>query len=175
MSARSRGIAVAALQVLVVASLGAKLFYERVTRPRGWALVQTYDPNLPIRGRYIWQQLNLPAEGFAFKVDGHSPSNTWDDRPLWAYYEVRDGKLIASSTGSPSQAGGWIHLVKAADGSVHARADDSTYFFIPDTATIPVLQRGDEMWMELTLPKKGPPRPIRMALKRDGQFTPLSF
>ena len=28
---------------------------------------------------------------------------------------------------------------------------------------------------QVTLPKKGPPRPIRMAVKKNGVFTPLNY
>lgn len=176
MTARQKAIALAIFQLLLVLSLGAKLLYDRATRPRGWALVRTYDPDLPIRGRYLWEQLSMPAEGFTYPDDknAHSPSG-WVYMQQWAYYTIRDGRLIASDTGSPSQPGGWVNLEKSADGSLRARADESSFFFIPDTANISPLKRGEEMWMEVTLPKKGPPRPIRLALKHDGQFTPVNF
>lgn len=34
---------------------------------------------------------------------------------------------------------------------------------------------GEELWIEVTVPKKGPPRPIRLAIKRGETFTPLDF
>jgi hypothetical protein len=171
----TKGITLAVIQLLLVASLAAKLLYDRTTQPRGWAKVQTYDPDLPIRGRYLWEQLNMPAEGFTVERNENARNPSWGYMQQWAYYSVRDGQLIASSTGSPSQPGGWVNVWKNADDTMHARAEQSSFFFIPDTANIPPLQRGDEMWMEVTLPKKGPPRPIRMALKHNGQFTPLNF
>lgn len=42
MSARTKGVVVAALQVLLVLSLAGKLLYDRATLPRAWAKVQTY-------------------------------------------------------------------------------------------------------------------------------------
>jgi hypothetical protein len=175
MTPRQKGIALAAVQLLLVLSLGAKLLYDRATRPRAWALVQTYDPDLPIRGRYLWEQLIMPAEGFTYPEKNEQRNSRWDYEPHWAYYTIRDGQLIASNTGSPSQPGGWINLQKSADGSLRARSSDSVFFFIPDTANPAPLKRGEEMWMEMTLPQKGPPRPIQIALKHDGQFTPLNF
>jgi hypothetical protein len=172
----TKGVTLALIQLLLVASLGAKLLYDRTTQPRGWAKVQTYDPDLPIRGRYLWEQLSMPAEGFTFhEMTNQEPTFRWDYTQQWAYYTIRDGQLIASSTGAPSQSGGWVNVQKNADGSLLARSESAVFFFIPDTANISPLQRGDEMWMEVTLPKKGPPRPIRMALKHGGRFTPLNF
>ena len=65
MRALQKGLLLAALHVALVCSLGAKLFYDRATRPRVWIQVATYDPNLPIRGRYLMFSLQLPGEGFA--------------------------------------------------------------------------------------------------------------
>ena len=39
-----KGLVLAALQVGLVASLGAKLLYDRATRPRVWTLAAPYDP-----------------------------------------------------------------------------------------------------------------------------------
>ena len=47
-------------------------------------------------------------------------------------------------------------------------------FFLPEHATDPrQLLKGGELWAEFTLPKNGPPRPIRLAVKHGDQFTPL--
>src|SRR5579863_5690220 len=55
----TKAIAVALIQVLIVCSLGAKLLYDRRTRPQAWFQTARYDPNLPIRGRYLSLQLQL--------------------------------------------------------------------------------------------------------------------
>jgi hypothetical protein len=34
---------------------------------------------------------------------------------------------------------------------------------------------GEELWVEVTLPRRGPPRPIRLAVKKDGVLTPLDL
>jgi hypothetical protein len=175
MSTRTRGIVLAVIQVVIVLSLGGKLLYDRMTRPRAWVLVNTYDPDLPIRGRYLWEQMTMPCEGFAFKTDPNNPKATWDWNDNWGYYSVRDGQLVANFVGSPSQPGGWVQLQKLNDGRVVCHSADSVFLFIPDTANMPALQRGDELWMEVTLPVKGPPRPIRMAVKKNGVLTLLNY
>ncbi len=175
MSARTRGIALAVIQLLIVMSLGAKLLYDRMTRPRGWVLVRTFDPNLPIRGRYLWEQLRMPSNGFTFTPRKGAASETWDFTPQWAYYNVENGQLVANFTGSSAQPGGWVHLLKQSNGTLMAEAEQPVFLFIPDTARVPELGPGDQLWMEVTLPKKGPPRPIRAAVKKNGVFTPLNY
>ena len=59
-----KGLAVAALHVAIVASLGAKLLADRATRPRVWARTAPFDPNLPIRGRYVrLRVMAIPGPG----------------------------------------------------------------------------------------------------------------
>jgi hypothetical protein len=31
---------------------------------------------------------------------------------------------------------------------------------------------GEELWVEVTLPRRGPPRPIRLGVKKDGVMIP---
>jgi hypothetical protein len=43
-------------------------------------------------------------------------------------------------------------------------------FFIPDTAKDPTpLARGDELWVLATIPRKGPPRPLALGIKKVGE------
>jgi hypothetical protein len=51
----------------------------------------------------------------------------------------------------------------------------SIAFFLPEHAFTPRLKPGEEIWAEVTLPKKGPPRPIQLALKRGTQWIPLTY
>jgi hypothetical protein len=55
MSASRKGLLLGALQLALVLSLGGKLLFDRMTRPRLWGLAQAYDPELPIRGGYLRQ------------------------------------------------------------------------------------------------------------------------
>lgn len=173
MNAMRKGLILTALQIAIVLSLGGKLLYDRATRPRVWALCQVYDPELPIRGRYVAENLQMPAEGFA-DVHASAARNQWFANLRWAYLDVRDGKLIASETATGS--GMWVYLRKTSDGTLTATTQQPVLIFVPDNlASIPALKRGDEMWVEVTVPKQGPPRPIRLAIKSpDGKFTPIT-
>lgn len=90
-----KGLVIAALHVAIVASIGAKLLYDRHTRPRVWAQTRPYDPSLPIRGRYLSLQLIVQTEGFApprLRKDLHWGFGMSDQRVRLA---VRDHRLVA--------------------------------------------------------------------------------
>jgi hypothetical protein len=49
-------------------------------------------------------------------------------------------------------------------------------YYIDDTARTPFpLHRGQELWVEVTVPPMGPPRPIQLAMSQNGAFTPLKL
>jgi hypothetical protein len=168
-----KGLLLGAIQIALVLSLGAKLLYDRMTRPRVWVLSEVYDPDLPIRGRYLSERLRFPAEGFSYKEASPQNSNGWYENRQSASLEVRGGQLIA--TPQDSRPGEWIHLRKNADGTLVALTEEPVLVFIPEHAEIPALKPGQEMWVEVTIPVKGPPRPIRIAIKKDGVLTPLTL
>jgi hypothetical protein len=165
------GLLLGAIQIAIVLSLGGKLIYDRVTRPRVWVLCQVYDPDLPIRGRYLGQRLQMPAEGFKYNEPTNNESDWYPNRQ-WAYLELRGGQLFAEQQGSG--AGEWVIIRKAKDDIV-AVSEEPVAVFIPDTAKAPVLKPGEELWGEVTVPAKGPPRPIRMGIKKDGVITPVQL
>ena len=53
----------------------------------------------------------------------------------------------------------------------------SVLFFVPEhTLPFEALRTGQhppELWAEVTIPRKGPPRPIRLAFQRAGSFVPI--
>jgi hypothetical protein len=56
------------------------------------------------------------------------------------------------------------------------RLDRPVDFYIPEHAIDPTgLRHGEELWIEVTLPPKGPPRPIQLALRQDGVWRPLAY
>jgi hypothetical protein len=49
-------------------------------------------------------------------------------------------------------------------------------FFIPENVPDPSLRpEGEELWAEVTIPQKGPPRPIRLGVKKGDTLTVLEF
>ena len=168
-----KGLLLAAIQIAVVLSLGGKLLYERATCPRVWVESQAFDPELPIRGRYLSQRLLFKAEGFTYEQPNSEQRSTLFLNRHWAKLEVRDNQLIA--TPQKNGPGERIRLEKAADGSLVALSAQPVLFFIPDVARAPTLKEGQELWVEVTVPPKGPPRPIQLGVKQAGVITPLKF
>lgn len=168
-----KGLLLGAVQLAIVCSLGAKLLYDRMTRPRVWVLSAVYDPDLPIRGRYLSERLQFPAEGFTYTKSDNPNSSDWFLNRQWAYLEVRNGQLIAKPQGpGPGQ---WVNLHRNNDGSLIAFCEQPVLLFIPDQAVMPGLKSGEQMWVEVTIPVKGPPRPIRIGIKQNGVLTPLKL
>jgi hypothetical protein len=125
MTMSRKGLILAAIQCLLVLSLSGKLWYDRSTCPRVWVKTAQWDPNLPIRGRYL--ALRLAPENDA------------------KWYGETSGQMVL--------------------------------FFVPER-TLPfenLRGRRDapELWAEVTIPRKGPPRPIRLAVKKDGKLEPI--
>ncbi|HLK61834.1 MAG TPA: hypothetical protein VKU19_00245 [Bryobacteraceae bacterium] len=116
MTRLSRGLAIAAVHCLMVMSIAGKYAYDRERLPRTWAKALPYDPNLPIRGRYV-----------RFTLEGMGTQE-----PL--------------------------------------------AYFIPDRVPDPSRRPpGEELWVEVSVPRTGPPRPIRLGVKKDGVLRPLDL
>jgi hypothetical protein len=58
-----------------------------------------------------------------------------------------------------------------------ALLDQPVAFFIPEHFPDPSRRPADEeLWVEVTIPNKGPPRPIRLGVKKgDGAIAPLDL
>jgi hypothetical protein len=155
---------VAVVHVAIVAALGGKLLVDRAIRPRVWARTVPVDPDLPIRGRYVRIWIVATAgEGAAVPSASRFPINL----------DVVDDRLIA--TPSPASTG----LTATAIGPADERAvalDQPLAYFIPEHVPDPARRApGEELWVEVTVPRRGPPRPIRLGVKKDGVVTPLEF
>jgi hypothetical protein len=90
---------------------------------------------------------------------------------------ARDGKLVAEDARNvlPRSETQTIWL-KADQPCERAQLTPGMDFFIPDTGKSPFpLKPGSELWVEVTVPPAGPPRPIQLAISRDGQWEPLNF
>jgi hypothetical protein len=53
---------------------------------------------------------------------------------------------------------------------------DGVDFYLPERGAPPLGGgQGHELWMEVTVPPKGPPRPMQVAVKDNGVWKPLAF
>ncbi|RXH57969.1 hypothetical protein [Granulicella sibirica] len=169
------------VQFLLVLSIAGKYLYERHTRPRVWVRAGTWDPNTPLRGRYLSLQLladacALPRDpahrrpGYRFP-DGRVGPGFWS----WnASLEFNDGKYQARLADRRPAT----QLITLSEGQPCDRVPThvTVPLYIPDTAKTPLpLKPGEDLWVEVTVPKTGPPRPIQLALSTLGRFTTIHF
>jgi hypothetical protein len=200
----ARGLLVGALQLMIVGSLAAKFAHDRAMRPRVWVKVGYYDPDLPIRGRYAALQVELDTRGLfpekplvedlrnetpaaksarasAQLSPGSHPGTAryfpvWESKPV--RLEVHDGKLVAIADAKSNLT---AQYSRDGEGISHVFLQDQIDFFVPENATgVPGWHWSrdplshTEWWAEVTIPKMGPPRPIRLGVKKPGeQIMPL--
>lgn len=164
MTRRQAGMAVAVAHVALVGSLGLKLLVDRARFPRGWARTLPYDPSTPFRGRYVRLALDIPlAQKVARADDGYAPHGVT--------LKAVDGRVegvIDETVNRP------MVTLREENGIVSGRLTDGVAFFIPEHVPDPSRRANDEqLWVEVTLPPGGQPRPIRLGVMRDGRLTPL--
>jgi hypothetical protein len=193
MTALRKGLLLAGIHLVLVLSLGGKLLLDRATRPRAWVKAAPVDPSLPIRGRYVSLRVEVPVTGVELPPVKPRPTYLKDTDPwppLWEMHSVQV-ELIASAAGltarkeAPSGKSEDSYRSNAFLTST-ARSlpveqwtvtmRDPLAFFIPEHVPDPSQRpAGEELWVEVTLPKKGPLRPIRLGVKKAGVLTPLNL
>ena len=186
MKPMTKAAAVALIQVLIVCSLGAKLLYDRRTRPQAWFKTERYDPDLPIRGRYLSLQIDVNDSRSPEEVEkkfGSEMQAIENQRKPYNYRGMYDfgrecgsiGIRNRTPTAEFDQTPLWncdnLTFVRSKTGTeTRLRLTEPTLFFISDTAKDPShLNRGDELWVLATIPRKGPPRPISLGMKKPGE------
>ena len=185
MTTRTKGIVVLAVQLALVLSIAAKYAWERHTCPRVWTRTVPFDPNQPIRGRYLALTLradacglpqNLSTPGFMPNMpypSGLNPMHvhSWNVLPV-----AKNGKLVAVLANPQSPADASILTLHDGLPCEAATLSGQTEFFIPEHAPTPFpLPPGNELWAEVTVPPAGPPRPLRLALSDGKNFRVLNL
>jgi len=180
MSRTQRAIILLVVQAALVLSIAAKYLYERKVCPRVWVKAAQYDPNLALRGRYLALQLAVDACGLprdkAHRTNGYGQQDLgfwrWTVRPV-----VQEGKLVPVMANKADRPELTNEVTLRGDWPCdRATLSQGVEYFIADTAKTPFpLQQGQDLWVEVTVPPMGPPRPIQLALSKDGAFTPLNL
>jgi hypothetical protein len=175
----------------LVSTIAAKYLYQRWTCPRVWTRAAAIDPSLPMRGRYLALQLTvdgcqstLPSAKnatFPRDVNGAIKPGPYvlrsNDVDFRANLKVVNNTLVAlRMEGTEDSSAGEEVEGNAGAPCNQMQLASSTDYFIADTAQSPLpLKPGQELWIEVTVPPKGPPRPIQLALKDNGAWKPLAF
>lgn len=174
------------VQLALVSSIAAKYLYERRTCPRVWSRATQYDPNLPLRGRYLALQLlvdacHLPRDSAHFqRFVSYGPRPASPATGYWTWYvslSVANGHLVPVLQDHPKNPSDTVRLTLAEDRPCdRVPASRPTEYFIPDRAQpLFPLPAGRELWVEVTVPPSGPPRAIQLALSSKSGFQILHF
>jgi hypothetical protein len=183
-------LALLLIQLAIVSLIAAKYLYQRWTCPSVWTRAAAYDPQLPMRERYLSLQLfvdgcqsTLPsakAATFPRDINGAAIRGPYLMRASASFHadlKVENNRLLAIRI-QDDQNGTLGQEVSAWPGSPceAMRLDAAVDFYIAGHAADPSrLKPGQELWIEVTVPPQGPPRPIQLALKDNGVWKPLAF
>ena len=151
-----KGLLLGIIQVAIVLSVTGQFAFDRATLPRAWVRSGPVDPSLPIRGRYVRLRLEVEAPCATF---GESMSFHYN---LFVENGVMKGKRVDRDGHVVWHQGGRCLL-----------QEPVAYFIPPEIPDPSILKPGEELWVEVSVPKNGPPRPTQLAVKRDGQLQPL--
>jgi hypothetical protein len=179
MNQLGKGLAVALLHLLLVSSLGGKLLYDRGHRPRVWVQVANYDPDLPIRGRYLSLNLEVPTEGITIAKSLESYKDK-DGKPIYFEHPLpyRCDLVLRNNvlTAVGNEQGQYMLFVRQRASQPSAIVVDAhTPLFIPEHLDTREIRSAPQLWMEATIPRKGPPRAIQLAVKKDGVLRPFNI
>jgi hypothetical protein len=159
MTPLAKGLAVGAVQVLLVTGIGAKFLYDRASYPRFWVETAPYDPVMPIRGRYVNIALLVDAERAAPGVKADRAPNMF-----LARLEPRGDRLLAVQDDDNGRH--WVRSGRCGERNCWQLAEPLAYF-IPEHAIDPSNPgEGATLWAEVTLPPTGAPRPIRLEVRK---------
>lgn len=195
MSGLRKGLLLGAIHLVLLLSLGGKLMVDRATRPRFWLKAGPVDPDLPIRGRYVRLRVEVPVSGAELpalrpRPKDWNPKEPWP--PRWDRHQLkvdlepsREGlRAIAQPSGKGGSAPYGFDTNAELPETMRDQPkeqwvvvlNEPLAFFIPEHVPDPSRRAaGEELWVEVTLPKKGPLRPIRLAVKKGGVLAPLSL
>lgn len=181
-------VAVLAVQLALVSTIGTKYAWERARCPRVWVRASQFDPSLLMRGRYLSMQLEV--DGCRSTLDSEKDAQFVRDQggvpqggrfaaavgtSFPATLKAENGKLmavrVARTEETPHSLTVWARPGAPCDRMTLWQPVD---FYLPEHAQNPMVA-GAELWVEVTVPPAGPPRPIQLARKEaGGSWVPLA-
>ena len=168
MTSRRKGLIVLVVQLVVVLSVAAKYAWERHTCPQVWVRAGQWDPEQPLRGRYL--SLNVTVDGCGLPRDEAHASHFQNDGVTHTNYSwqvttaAREGKLVAvvwdGKTAEPTESVG----ANESEGCSEMSLWQNVEFFVSEKVQLPQLGKGQQLWALVTVPPQGPPRPVELAV-----------
>ena len=172
-SVKAAGVVLLLVQCGIALSVAAKFALDRATRPRVWVRARQFDPEGPLRGRYLAMQVLV--DGCSLVGSGVKPVYSWDrmsqpaSGPHWNDWMVTldavNAQLVAHAVEKPSaDAVQQVRMMSGED--CHAsRLNSPLNYYVAEHADSSLLRaREGALWVEVTVPSSGPPRPIQLAV-----------
>ncbi len=153
MTASRRGVLLLLIQLALALAVMGRFAWDRAHLPRVWARTVPVDPFDPLRGRYV--RLWLDAA----------------DRRQGADTSAGVEFVVVDSSLALREATGWagLRLREPTPGGARGLVVwQPVAYFIPEHAPDPSqLPPGQSLWVEVTVPPRGLPRPIRVEIRPD--------
>lgn len=154
----NRGFLVAAIHAALILVIWGKYAAEQAYLPRAWARTAPYDPYDLMRGRYVNVGLLV-----------YAPGRTLTTQPYQGRLVSSNGQLALESADCCAEVWAGGNFPEGYARLVSGRAA----YFIPEGVPDPSrLEPGEVLWAEVTIPKRGTPRPLRLWKGKDGQLPP---
>ena len=168
------GLMVAVVQFSLLMLIGFSFWVDRITRPRAWVATEPVDPDLPIRGRYVSLRLVVPVQvATEDSVPLLEPRASTGSSGIAVQLKVDGDRLVASEETGGAPHPGWQ---RRDTGAAEVTLEEPLAFFIPPGVEDPSIRAADDpLWVEVTLPRSGLPRPIRLGEERQGRIVPLEL
>jgi hypothetical protein len=165
-------LAVLAIQLALVLSIGVKYAWERHHCPMVWTRAQQWDPSQPLRGRYIGLSLHASACGLGAGEESSdfvpNLGRGWTTVSAVRWHVipgVKDGKLAPVVVDEMRPGPTEQLLLEKGFPCEYARLSGTSDFFISEHAKSPFpLEKGQELWALVTVPPSGPVRPVKLAI-----------
>jgi len=88
-----------------------------------------------------------------------------------AKLSVEDGKLVAHRSTDRKGVRVWL----LGPGGRYRVVAPLAFFLPPDVPDPSRLEPGEELWIEVSVPGNGPPRPVRLGIRKGTVLRPLEF
>jgi hypothetical protein len=177
-------------QLAIVASVAAQYLYQRAFNPKVWARAVAAESQPAVSGSYL--RLQLIVDGCQSTLPSAKAAEfprDFSGAATQGKFGLRAGSLFRADL--KVQGNRFVAINAVADETglkgqqviaVPGTPCDQMLLYAPVAIYVggkaidaSRLSAGQELWIEVTIPKTGPPRPVQLALKDNGAWKPVAF
>jgi uncharacterized membrane-anchored protein len=173
-----------AIQLVIVGSIAVKYLYQRAHCPRVWVKTAMYDPEMFIRGRYMALQVTVDGCGVVEQVRAKTakPKSSTEEnfeleygvQALPVKLSVEGDRLVAKALPEDVNRNEGERLwMRKGQPCTELTLGKPVDFFLAEHADLPQAKDAQhDLWVEVTIPPKGPPRPIQVEVRKNALWKP---